>query len=184
MELSKSRLLTKANLPHSVQVIPKQVLEVRHALSSATTVALLSVLLESSKLGRVLVPWSYEVSLGLREITVPDVFAMLQPSFWKTTLTWSVFQLIPLILAAMFNLRADASYKHTSAVSKSKSVSFDPVTFAVAKLLMIYLSYHTVWGTQVLSLVELAKLGQVVGTETMAIGAGISLLFGLYEAML
>lgn len=157
--------------------------DVRKQMSQVSTIAALSVIVEGAFMTKALVPISWEVKLGgLRSITVPDILVFLSVNeYWKPILTWMSFQLIPFFLATIFNMRASS----TSAGSRKTSSGpvYDPVTYAIAKLLMVYLAFSTSLGSSFVPK-ELALVQRIVGGETFFIGTAITLVYSLYEAIL
>lgn len=181
---TKKRVLSSKNLSHTVKTIPASISEMRSQLSQVTTVAALSVIVEGAKMTKALVPISYEVKLaGLHSISLPDVLVFLSVNeYWRPILTWLSFQIIPLIFGVIFNLRADSvSKRHRKA--HATEYAFDPVTFAISKLLMVYLAFNTSWGSNVAAN-EVGLVKYIVGSETFYIGTAITLLYSLYEAIL
>lgn len=168
----------------TVKTLSTSVTEFRSQLSQVTTVAALSVIVEGAKMTKALVPISYEVKLsGLHSITLPDVLVFLSVNeYWKPIIAWLSFQIIPLIFGVVFNLRADAVSKRTKK-AHALEYAFDPVTFAIAKLLMVYLAYNTSWGSALFSK-DVGLVRYIVGQETFYIGTAITLIYSIYEAIL
>ena len=182
---TKKRVLRAKHLPTTLtKSIPEQWHAARTALGTTAGVAALSVIAEGFKMTKALVPISYEVKLaGLRSITVPDIMVFFSiDNYWKPVLTWLLFQLIPLAISAVINLRASSQLPILKRSRSSKS-SFDPFTFAVAKLLMVYLAFQSS-----VSFSSLAKqvtiVKYVVGLDTFVIGTTITLLSAIYVAAL
>lgn len=182
---TKEQMFSTKNLPETLtRILPNSIGSMRSRLSQVATVAGISLVVEGAKLTRALVPNSYEVKVGgLGALTVPDLLVFLSvDEYWKPILTWMSFQIIPLIVAALFNFRAGTVPKR-SRKAHGEGHAFDPVTFAVAKLLMVYLAFHTTVGSD-LAWKELGLLQHVVGEETFFIGTAITLIYALYEASL
>jgi hypothetical protein len=176
-----SKVFNTNNLPRNMSDLPNNL---RSSLSHVSTVALGSISVEAFRLIKALIPMSYEFKLGgFGSITLPDVFVfLLGDRFWKPMIVWLAFQLVPLFLAVLFNLRADSTPRKGRKPTHATYVA-DPVTYAVAKLLMVYLAYNTAWASY-FGVKELALLQMTIGTETMIIGSSITLLFALYAAVL
>ena len=77
----------------------------------------------------------------------------------------------------MINFRMSST---TVARRHRKTKAADPFTFAIAKLILIYFIFNTSWQ----HIPQVKMLGNVIGRDTMSIGAGVSLLFAIYDAIL
>lgn len=181
---TKKRVLSNRNISKGVKALPLSVEGMQSQLSQVTTVAALSVIVEGAKMTKALVPISYEVKLaGLRSISLPDLFVFLSVNdYWKPILTWVSFQIIPLLFGVVFNLRADSVSKRYRK-AHAMEYAFDPVTFAISKLLMVYLAFYTTFGSSIAPN-DVGLVKYIIGAETFFIGTAITLVYSIYEAIL
>lgn len=195
VEVSPSKVAQWANdtkKSFSTKLFPKSMTKsvsstihgARSQLSQVSTVAALSAIVEGAHMTKALVPISYEVKLGgLRSITIPDLLVFTSvDEYWKPILTWASFQVVPLLLAMVFNLRADSVSKRYRKAHAAE-YTFDPVTFAVSKLLLVYLAFNTSLGSSYPG-DQVGIVKYIVGEETFYIGTAITLLYAVYEAIL
>ncbi|KAJ5495509.1 hypothetical protein N7539_000625 [Penicillium diatomitis] len=123
-------------------------------------------------------------------VKVPDLFRLLTPGFWGTFTLWLLTNLIvPLVAAYFFNLSWYAATGGGARRGRSSSSisTFDPITFNIAKALMVWKVYvqgFSFWGMYskiALEKVNAAVPGNYYGMWT---GAAIGVLGALYEAIL
>ncbi|CCG84951.1 protein of unknown function [Taphrina deformans PYCC 5710] len=181
---TRKQVLSSKNVPKVFsKTIPDTVGSIRSSMSQVKTVAIISVIVEGLKMDKALIPISYEVKYGgYRSITVPDILVLLSgENYWKPIFTWLSFQIIPLVAAFVFNFRAHS----TSRRGRKANVeySFDPFTFALSKLLLIYLAFHTSLGSYY-AWKELGLVQHIVGNETFVIGSVVTLFYAIYDALL
>lgn len=112
------------------------------------------LLLEAYSLQKVLLPWKYAFDIPAIHaigspsyaVSVPDLFALLSPSFWLPTLLWSATNIfVPLIFAYFYNLTVH-TVKRNNARVRVVRYNYDPFTFNVVKSLII----STVYGAGLL----------------------------------
>ncbi|BFZ55346.1 hypothetical protein PYCC9005_002386 [Savitreella phatthalungensis] len=199
---------SKASLQSApgVKELPSTIDELRAGLSKVSSVAIVAASVEAVLLAKHLLPLSTEVKLfGFGALSIPDLLVVLAlDSFWKPLLAWALFQIIPLILGSLFNLRSAAAHVHGSsstaarsgrrasspaASSNSNSLQtssyvVDPVTFAAAKLLLVQIIFESGIGKQLLGRKQIALLELAVGEKVIFTSAAVTLLFALYEAIL
>lgn len=186
---SKSSL---QNAP-GVSQLPSTFDELRAGLSKVSSVATVAAAVEGAILAKALIPLSTEIKIfGLGAVSLPDIFTLLVlDAFWKPVLAWSLFQILPLVLGSLFNLRAAAAHS-TRRTTRSRAsagalekltYAVDPVAYAAGKLLLVHLAFETSVGRHFLGK-QLDMLHFVVGKDTMQVGALVVLLFAIYEAIL
>ncbi|CEJ62175.1 hypothetical protein PMG11_10683 [Penicillium brasilianum] len=123
-------------------------------------------------------------------VKVPDLFRLVTPGFWGPFTLWLLTNLIlPLIAAYFFNLSWHAATGGGARRGRSaaSSSTFDPLTFNIAKALLVWKVYaqgFTFWGTYsnlALEKVNTAIPGNYYGMWT---GTAIGVIGALYEAIL
>ena len=169
----------------------------RDKLSTTVSIESLALLVELFGLQKDVLPVKYLAMipasriLGTPEIPakVPDLFALVTPSFWSTFLLWlSTSVVLPLVFSYFFNLTLRAKSGH---VKRSRDVQpanqYDPLTYNVSKALVTWLVYSQ--GVRFGGLVgeeSVLKIESNVpgGHQGIMIGAGIGVLTSIYEAVL
>lgn len=173
------------------KLVPKSVTKaipsmngLRAQLSQVNTIGGIAILTEAAVLSKALLPISYEIKLGgLGAVTIPDLYvALFGSKFWYPIATWIMFQLIPLIASNIVNPRADSVSKRYRK-AHAMEYAFDPVVFAIAKLLLCYIAFDTKFVSGFISK-QVSTLDYTIGKETFQVSAGVTLLFALYEAIL
>lgn len=123
-------------------------------------------------------------------VKVPDLFRLVTPGFWGPFTLWLLTNLIlPLIAAYFFNLSWHAATGGGARRGRSaaSSSTFDPLTFNIAKALLVWKVYvqgFTFWGTYsnlALEKVNTAIPGNYYGMWT---GTAIGVIGAIYEAIL
>jgi hypothetical protein len=123
-------------------------------------------------------------------IKVPDLFRLVTPGFWAPFTLWLLTNLVlPLIAAYFFNLSWHAATGGGARRGRSAASSgtFDPLTFNIAKALLVWKVYvqgFSFWGLYsnlALEQVNTAIPGNYYGMWT---GAAIGVIGALYEAIL
>lgn len=122
------------------------------------------------------------VDLPSWDVKYPDLFQLVTPNFWTTTLLWastSVF--VPLLASYFYNLsvkKRHGSHKYTA------RYDFDPLSFNIAKALLAYIVYAQGYTFGFLNLRSIAAVNLAVhgGYQTMLIGSLIGIVVALYEA--
>lgn len=171
---------------------------VRSALSSLKAVETIVLLLEGGSMLKELVPLRYltttpavdAIYLPSISIKVPDLFILLSGSFWAPFTLWLLSGLIlPLIAAYFINLsyQAAAGVRRGRSSPASERASFDPLTFNIAKALLVYKVYVDHFGFfDLFSHYTIAKVDTSVpgGWHGMLTGTAIGVIGTLYEAIL
>ena len=126
-------------------------------------------------------------------VYVPDLFLLLDKSFWAPFSLWSLTSLlIPLTVAYFINIPHKASPAHTHgrravAAQGVPSMQFDPLVFNVAKALVAYVVYAQhfdflgLFQHYTITTVNENVIGGYFGMVT---GAGVAGVIALYEAVL
>ncbi|KAJ6128241.1 hypothetical protein N7471_009458 [Penicillium samsonianum] len=168
----------------------------RASLSSVKAVEIIVLLLESGSLAKELIPIRYLTTTPAVEaahipaipIRVPDLFVLLEGTFWAPFSLWFLTCLfLPLVSAYFINLSWKASSSARRTRSESNLAQFDPLTFNIVKALLV----HVVFGNgfnffglysryAILKVVDSVPGGDIGILTGSAIG-GVS---SLYEAIL
>ncbi|EEH11572.1 conserved hypothetical protein [Histoplasma capsulatum G186AR] len=180
----------------------------RSCLSSVRTIELITLAMELCGLLSQIVPMRYLTTfpavstVGTPEyaVKVPDVFILLEASFWGPFSLWlstSIF--LPSVLAYFCNLSLKISQQGSShaygtrrttssAAAKAAEVgNFDPLVFNVSKALISYLVYTsncTFWNMYRQMTVTTVSGAVPGGLPGLMTGAAIGTLGSLYEAIL
>ncbi|KAJ5974099.1 hypothetical protein N7481_011309 [Penicillium waksmanii] len=174
---------------------------VRSALSSLKAVETIVLLLEGGSMLKELVPLRYltttpavdAILLPSISIKVPDLFVLLSGSFWAPFTLWLLSGLIlPLVAAYFINLSYQAAtggsgVRRGRSSAASDRASFDPLTFNIAKALLVYKVYVDHFGFfDLFSHYTIAKVNVSVpgGWGGMLTGTAIGVIGTLYEAIL
>ncbi|RAL07243.1 uncharacterized protein BO97DRAFT_429538 [Aspergillus homomorphus CBS 101889] len=174
----------------------------RSSLSSVKTIGALLWGIETFGVLRLLfplrplarVPAAEAVYLPAFTLSAPDVFVLVESTFWTAFCGWLFTSLIvPLTVAYFFNLSLQASQAGGPAANTRRQraaaqlASFDPLTFHIAKALIGYLVYtgkFTFWGLfheAAIEDINSAIPGHWPGVIT---GSAIGVITTLYEAIL
>ncbi|EAU32961.1 conserved hypothetical protein [Aspergillus terreus NIH2624] len=171
----------------------------RATLSSVKAVEVLVLALEAYGLIRQILPLRYLATIPPvavlhtpeLAVKVPDLFVLLDGSFWAPFSLWLLTSVVvPLTAAYFFNL----SLAHTGSGpaahtrrSRAAQTTFDPLSFNITKALVSYLVYanrFTFWhlySTYSVAKVNAAVPGHWAGMLT---GSAIGVIGTLYEAIL
>lgn len=170
----------------------------RSTLSSTKAVEILFVALEGAGLFRTLLPLVFVTTVPAVDaihspefaIRVPDLFKLVESSFWAPLSLWLLTSLfLPLTAAYFFNLSGQPNggpALHTRR-SRAAQTTFDPLSFNIAKALVAYLVYanqFTFWNVfsdESIETVNQSVPGQWAGLLT---GSAIGTIGTLYEAIL
>ncbi|KAG4033514.1 hypothetical protein MFRU_004g00220 [Monilinia fructicola] len=114
-------------------------------------------------------------------VKIPDLFLLLTTSFWGPFTLWLATSLfLPLLGAYFFNLTNKPN-------TRSKSYSFDPLTFNIVKGLLTFVVYakDATFGGLV-DLEHVARINSAFygGYQSILVGTGIGILFTIYDAAL
>ncbi|PGG97699.1 hypothetical protein AJ79_09107 [Helicocarpus griseus UAMH5409] len=183
----------------------------RSCLSSVRAIETITLLLELSCLLFQIVPVRYLATFPAVErvgtpaiaVRVPDLFILLEGSFWGPFSLWVLTSLaLPGVFAWFFNLSLKISQQaastHSYGTRRSSAAaaaasqtgersSFDPLVYHVAKALVAYVVYggQFTFG-DVYSLVSVRTVAGAVpgGLQGLLTGAAVGGLGSLYEAIL
>ncbi|KAJ5577712.1 uncharacterized protein N7459_006676 [Penicillium hispanicum] len=172
----------------------------RSALSSVQAVEAIILTLEGGSLLKALLPLRFvtttpavpAVHLPPLSIKLPDLFVLLTSAFWAPLLLWTLTSLVlPLVAAYFINLSWQAATGGSHAGRRTRSASsrasFDPLTFNIAKALLVYKVYadqytfYDLLGKTAIEKVDASVPGHWAGMLT---GTAIGVIGTLYEAIL
>ncbi|KAJ5263621.1 hypothetical protein N7478_011226 [Penicillium angulare] len=173
----------------------------RATLSSLKAVETIFVLLELSSVLYELIPLRYLTTtpaipaafLPAFHIKIPDLFVLLTPNFWAPFTLWFLSNLlVPLLAAYFFNLSWQAATGGAQPVRRSSRSaptrpSFDPLSFNIAKAILVYkvyadhYDYAGLYSKYAIAKVNYAIPGQWKG---LLAGSAIGVVGTLYEAIL
>ncbi|RAL58575.1 hypothetical protein DID88_003351 [Monilinia fructigena] len=114
-------------------------------------------------------------------VKIPDLFLLLTASFWGPFTLWlATSLLLPLLGAYFFNLTNKPN-------TRTKSYSFDPLTFNIVKGLLTFVVYAQ--GATFGGLVDLEHVARINsafygGYQSILVGTGIGILVTVYDAAL
>ncbi|KAK5101910.1 hypothetical protein LTS08_004369 [Lithohypha guttulata] len=172
----------------------------RELLSSTATINLLAILIEANGLRSQIMPSKPIAEIGpisgikdtSTRVLVPDLFQLLNMSFWAPFSLWLLTTLIlPALTSYFVNLPLRQLPSHSPArrasVKSNPHVQFDPFIFNLAKGLIVYLVYASHF-----QLVEVYKHATIAtvhasvpgGYQGMLISSGLGAAVSLYEAVL
>jgi len=174
---------------------------VRDILSSPLAINVIGIIIEAYGLRETALPnhsYSLPAIPGIKKdttkVTLPNLFAVVEPTFWAAFSLWSLTSLlVPLALAYFINipLKTMPGHGHATrrkaAIQEKPSLQFDPLVFNVAKALIAYIVYagtpngFGIYQHATVSAVNTAVYGGYAGMMT---SAGIAGLIALYEAIL
>ncbi|KAE8150233.1 hypothetical protein BDV25DRAFT_154853 [Aspergillus avenaceus] len=171
--------------------LPQASNSLRSSLSSVQAVHYLLLLLEGFHVAREALPLRYVTTvrvwlsfLSAVEIHVPDVFALLEGSFWAPFSLWVLTSVaLPLTAAYFFNIRLNVKGNARS----RQDGQFDPLSYTIAKGLISYLVYGrgfnfwNIYDPITLERVNSAVPGQVSG---LFLGCSIGAIGSIYEEIL
>jgi hypothetical protein len=174
----------------------------RDVLSSPSVITLLALFVEALSLRTTILPSKIAGELpAIPYVTdskipvyLPDLFLLLDASFWTPFSLWTLTSLlIPLACAYFFNFPLKhipghgQATRRAAAIQAKPSLQFDPVVFNVAKAItayVVYAQHFTLMGLYshvAVTTVNESVLGGYVGMIT---GAGVAVLISLYDAVL
>ncbi|KAJ5149114.1 hypothetical protein N7448_000692 [Penicillium atrosanguineum] len=172
---------------------------VRAMLSSLKAVETILICLEGSSVIKSLFPMRHlantpavdAIHLPEIMIKVPDVFVMITGEFWASLTLWALTSVVlPLIAAWFINLSwmaATGGQSVRRTRSASTRASFDPLTFNIAKALLVYkvfvehFNYFDLFSNYTIVKVNAVVPGRWKGMLT---GTAIGVIGTLYEAIL
>ncbi|KAL2825304.1 hypothetical protein BDW59DRAFT_73889 [Aspergillus cavernicola] len=164
----------------------------RSALSSVKAVQVIVAVLEAFNVISEVLPRRYLTTIPIK---IPDLFVLVDGSFWAPVSLWlltSVF--LPLTVAYFFNINLQVAQSsggpaaHTRrSSSRIAQANFDPLSFNISKALISYVVYAhgftfwSIYGKQTLQTVNTSIPFQYAGILT---GAAVGAVGALYEAIL
>lgn len=114
---------------------------------------------------------------------LPDLFKILSiDDFWTPLLSWGWVTLaLPLAFAYAVNFPST-----TSASGRRHTVfhgrSFDPITFAVTKTLLVFAVFYR--SCPIIPSDAVKTINSAIGGETLLLTSIIAFVYGLYDAIL
>lgn len=172
----------------------------RAALSSVQAVETIVLALEAGSIVKELIPLRFvtttpavpAVHLPSLPIKVPDLFVLLTGNFWASFLLWGLTNLVlPLVAAYFINLSWQAATGGAHPVRRTRSTSsrasFDPLTFNIAKALLVYKVYadhYNFCGLVNYYAIEKVNASVPGRWPGMLTGTAIGVIGTLYDAIL
>ncbi|KAL4916530.1 hypothetical protein BDW62DRAFT_105562 [Aspergillus aurantiobrunneus] len=175
----------------------------RTTLSSVKAVGVIVTLLEAFSLIREVLPLRYLATIPAFDaihspaipVKIPDLFVLVDSSFWAPISLWLLTSLLlPLAVAYFFNISLQVAQsgsgvqtRRSSSISRTAQTTFDPLSFNIAKAIATYLVYahgFTFWniyGKDSILTVNESIPFHYAGILT---GAAIGAVGTLYEAIL
>lgn len=172
---------------------------VRETLSSTVTINVLAILLEAFGLRTQLMPFKPVTSLPPTFFTseptkvyLPDLFVLLNTSFWAPFTLWLMTTLLlPAIASYFINLPLAQLPSHSPArrtsMKTNPHIMFDPFVFNITKGLVAYMVYALHFQfVEFFKNADIALVNTSVpgGYHGMLISSGIGAAVSLYEAVL
>ncbi|KAL3462328.1 hypothetical protein BJX64DRAFT_259306 [Aspergillus heterothallicus] len=176
----------------------------RTTLSSARSVEVIVTILEALGVLKEVLPRRHVTTIAPIDalhtpavpIKIPDVFVLVDSSFWAPVSLWlltSVF--LPLAVAYFFNISLQvaqssggpASRTRRSSIARNPQADFDPLSFNIAKALIAYLVYahgFTFWNVYSRISVETVNASIPFQYAGILTGAAIGAVGTFYEAIL
>ena len=116
-------------------------------------------------------------------VFLPDLFRLLSiDDFWKPFLSW-VFVTLAIPLAFAYAVNLSVSSPSPSARRQALHArSFDPITFAVTKALLIFAVFYR--SCPIIPSDSTSTISSAVGGETLLLNSAIAFVYGLYDAIL
>ena len=135
------------------------------------------------------IPASSLLRIPAIPLKLPDLFKLLEPSFWATSSLWMATSLLlPLMLSYFFNLNVKAKNEQgTFMRGATVTGRFDPMTFNITKALITWLVYGKgvrlggLLGDESVEMIQEAIPG---GHNAVLIGTGVGALVSIYQAVL
>ncbi|KAL2867141.1 uncharacterized protein BJX67DRAFT_381161 [Aspergillus lucknowensis] len=175
----------------------------RTTLSSVKAVELIVAALEVASIVKEVLPLRYLTTVPAVDavhspaipVKIPDLFVLVDSSFWAPVSLWVLTSvLLPLTVAYFFNISLQVAQStgrpatHTRRGSgRISQANFDPLSFNVAKALVAYLVYahgFTFWNLYSKSSVQTVNASIPFQYAGILTGAAIGAIGTLYEAIL
>lgn len=173
---------------------------VRETLSSTVTVNIIAILLEALGLRTQLMTFKPVTSIPPiqyltthpTKVYLPDLFVLLNTSFWAPFSLWVLTTIIlPATVSYFINLPLAQLPSHSptrrSSMKSNPHIKFDPFVFNITKGLVAYLVYGLHFQfIEFYKNVDIALVNASVpgGYQGMLISSGIGAAISLYEAVL
>ena len=168
----------------------KHLTPMHNAVANVVTVDILAVIAEAIVLIKALLPLTTKITLpavpGLVSKSVvhlPDLFALLSTNFWYPFLTWTFLTVVaPLAVATSVNFNAVTS---SSSAGRRTSAGrrFDPITFAVVKLMINYALIRASWTAPYFSKKVQVLVVTAIGEDMLFAVGMVTLIYGFYDAI-
>ncbi len=125
-------------------------------------------------------------------VYLPDLFLLLDKSFWAPFSLWVMTSMmLPLICAYFINIPLKTSSTHQYATRRAAQITpsnqFDPLVYNIAKALVAYIVYaqhYTLLGLFQHFTITTVNENVLGGYQGIITGAAIAGVIGLYEAIL
>jgi hypothetical protein len=116
-------------------------------------------------------------------VFLPDLFKILSiDDFWKPFLSWGFITIaLPLAFAYAVNLPS-VSQTGPRGRHQIRGRSFDPITFAVAKALLVFAVFYR--ACPIIPADAALTISSAVGGETLLLTSTVAFVYGLYDAIL
>lgn len=177
---------------YTMSGIPEAIDRARETCSSLVAVHATFLFIEAYSLSKVVMPWKYAfdtpaihaIGLPSYAFSIPDLFALLTPQFWKPTLLWSATNLfVPLAFAYFYNLTVH-TVKRNNARVRVVRYNYDPLVFNVVKCMIVSVVYGAgfLHGYVDDEIVFVIGESQYSGYSGMMLGCFVCGLCSLWEA--
>jgi hypothetical protein len=174
----------------------------RDLLSSPVAINIITLLIEAYGLRQKVLPSKIAgyvpaipyIKTDNTPVYLPDLFLLLDKSFWAPFTLWSTTSLLlPLLCAYFINIPLKTSLGHhygtrrATSIQTAPSNQFDPLIYNIGKALVAYVVYahqSTLFGLfhqNTITAVDTSILG---GYQGLLTGAAIAGIMSLYEAIL
>lgn len=177
----------------------------RDLLSSPLAINILALVLEANGLRQEVLPGKSAgfipaipyLKTRKTPVYLPDLFRLLDRSFWAPFSLWvTTSLLLPLVCAYFINLplkttslghRRRTHRPASTQAAAPPSNQFDPLVYNIAKALVAYIVYahhFTIWGMFQHFTITTVNENVLGGYQGIITGAAIAGILGLYEAIL
>jgi hypothetical protein len=117
-------------------------------------------------------------------VFLPDLFKILSiDEFWKPFLSWGWVTLaLPLAFAYAVNFPSTSTTGSSRRHQVFQGRSFDPITFAVTKTLLVFAVFYR--SCPIIPADAVKTINSAIGGETLLLTSIIGFVYGLYDAIL
>jgi hypothetical protein len=117
-------------------------------------------------------------------VFLPDLFKILSiDEFWKPFLSWGWITLVlPLAFAYAVNFPSSTSAGTSRRHQVFHGRSFDPITFAVTKAILVFAVFYR--ACPIVPADAVKTISAAIGGETLLLTSIIAFIYGLYDAIL